>query len=451
MTTKRKIILGFGIMILLIGIVAGVGYFSLDKASSAFLNYRRLARVDVASSNALAETLSYTCSLRLFRLTKDTKNVDEAYANLDAADKLMDEIETLLRIQENLDLLKKVRKEVAEVRKLTGVLRDNQLKFLDLYQTTVRPNMREVGKNLVILIGISGAAGNSRAVQLEAEALELLAANRSATARFSENPDEEYSTAIRDNFLTMNAKLAEVDAEVVSSQGRAAMKALRAAFDPAEKAGQSMREFAAALNKEILTAVALNMDLEKSLRALSDSVSKARNVVGAEINAANANAQLFMIGASLAGILLGLLLAIVIILGIIRVLRDLSAFATATAKGDFSAQVHTHEKGEIGNMIESMKQIPAALGGILADYQVLEKRIEAGVLNARGEAAKYQGGFATLINGTNEILARLNMVIDSIPSPVAMLNKEAKIEYMNRAAMAVAGSDFQGKTCKQVF
>jgi methyl-accepting chemotaxis protein len=337
------------------------------------------------------------------------------------------------------------------VRELAGRLQEHQIKFGELYESSVRPNMQKVGSSLVALTGISGAMGNARAVQLEAEALELLTRIRAANARFAETAKEEDSATIRDYFLAMDKKLDEVAATLLTAEGHAAMQDLHAAYDPAEKATISMQEYATTLNQEIARAMRLNKEMENDLYALNASVTDTRTTVGDSLVASNASAQIFMIIASLAGLLLGLLLAVITVLGIVKVLKDLSLFAEATAQGDFTAQVRTRETGEIGAMIASMKQIPTVLGTILADYQDLEKRIEGGILNARGDASKYRGGFATLINGTNEILARLNTVIDSIPSPVLMLNEETKFLFMNKSGKDVAGSDYQGKTCKQMF
>jgi methyl-accepting chemotaxis protein len=102
-------------------------------------------------------------------------------------------------------------------------------------------------------------------------------------------------------------------------------------------------------------------------------------------------------------------------------------------------------------MAAAMQRIPRTLKAILNDYLQLEKEIEAGAIARKGDVGNYHGGFSVLVHGTNNILARLNTVIDNIPSPVTILDRHSRIEYMNNAAKEIAGADFGGKTCKEVF
>ncbi|GHV54381.1 hypothetical protein FACS1894206_07050 [Deltaproteobacteria bacterium] len=88
---------------------------------------------------------------------------------------------------------------------------------------------------------------------------------------------------------------------------------------------------------------------------------------------------------------------------------------------------------------------------MVAAYQGLARKIELGFITSKGNPAKYQGGFAALIEAINSIFDRFLTVIGNIPTPVVVLDKELKVQYMNSVAQEAAGSDFQDKTCKQIF
>jgi methyl-accepting chemotaxis protein len=88
---------------------------------------------------------------------------------------------------------------------------------------------------------------------------------------------------------------------------------------------------------------------------------------------------------------------------------------------------------------------------MLEEYKRMEKEISCGILTTAGKSVDFKGEFATLVSGTNHIIERLRTVIDNIPSPVVLMNNEAKFQYMNAVAQEVAGSDFRGKSCMQVF
>jgi CHASE3 domain sensor protein len=185
MTTKLKIIVGFSVMIVLVGVIAGIGNMGLNSAADSFDDYRRLARADVNSSNSLVELLSSTSSLRLFRLTRDPAHADEAMKNLDNMAEGLNSSESLLRLQANRDALKNVRAQMESIRKFTDEIKELTLRFEHEYRTVMIPLQRQVKADLIAMVKASSNAGNTRAVALEAEAMNVLAYNRSAISRFA--------------------------------------------------------------------------------------------------------------------------------------------------------------------------------------------------------------------------------------------------------------------------
>jgi methyl-accepting chemotaxis protein len=162
----------------------------------------------------------------------------------------------------------------------------------------------------------------------------------------------------------------------------------------------------------------------------------------------NQSAQEMMLAATIVGLIAGGLLAALIIFGLIRVLNGVSRFAVAIAEGAFQAQVASQEKGEIGHMQTALRQIPVVLQSILDDYHKLEKQIESGDLDAKADPSAYTGGFSTLVSGTNAILDRFLQILDGIPSPVLMMDKEHRLRYTNAIGRQLVGANYRGKACK---
>jgi len=142
--------------------------------------------------------------------------------------------------------------------------------------------------------------------------------------------------------------------------------------------------------------------------------------------------------------------SVAVTVSIIGSLAQLRRFAATIAEGDIQAQVDSREKGDIGELVASIRRIPAVLQSILNDYAKLEERIKDGELDALGDPAAYKGGFANLVENTNGILKRYIQVLENLPTPVVMLNKELKASYLNAIGRTVAGADYKGKTCKQL-
>jgi PAS domain-containing protein len=135
-----------------------------------------------------------------------------------------------------------------------------------------------------------------------------------------------------------------------------------------------------------------------------------------------------------------------VVRSVIRSLAALRSVATAIAEGNFETQADSLEKGDIGELMASIQQIPAVLRSIQSDYAKLENRIEAGELDALGDSSVYKGSFAKQVESTNVILKRFHQVLDNIPAPVMALNKDLKITYINTTGRELVGEDYKGKT-----
>ncbi len=154
---------------------------------------------------------------------------------------------------------------------------------------------------------------------------------------------------------------------------------------------------------------------------------------------------------TLCSILIGSLLVFFVVRPVVRSLDKGVVFASQIAAGNLDGTLDVNRNDEIGKLADALRTIPASLKEIIGEYQGLEARIGQGELNATGNADKFSGDFAMLIKGTNGILDRFRTVLENIPSPVVMLNKDLKATYLNMVARSVAGEDFQGKTCLQLF
>ncbi len=153
--------------------------------------------------------------------------------------------------------------------------------------------------------------------------------------------------------------------------------------------------------------------------------------------------------------IVSILLASLLIFLILRpVLRDINLgmrFAGQVAAGDLSGTLSVQRKDELGKLANALRAIPESLKRITEEYRVLEKNMETGRLDSTADASLFSGEFANLVQGTNAILDRFRLVVDNIPSPTVMLDKDLRIRYMNAIARELVRSDYQGKTCGEVF
>ena len=153
----------------------------------------------------------------------------------------------------------------------------------------------------------------------------------------------------------------------------------------------------------------------------------------------------------LCSILAGSVLVFLVVRPVVRALNKGVVFAGQIAAGDLDGTLDVRRNDEIGQLADALRSIPVSLKEIVTEYSGLETDFENGKLNATGDASKFKGEFAELVKGTNSILNRFRMVLENIPSPVVMLDKNLSATYLNNVAKELAGDDYLGKTCQQLF
>lgn len=186
---------------------------------------------------------------------------------------------------------------------------------------------------------------------------------------------------------------------------------------------------------------------EEPLTKMVIAVQAQLSDVFAGLNTIRNHTILLVIGSIIAGAIVVFLL----VRPVVSALQRGLTFAQQIASGDLDGELKVHNKDETGRLADALRAIPLELKKILTAYSDLEKAIESGHLKARGDASAFSGEYSTLVKGTNSIMDRYNMVLDAIPSPVVILDKSLKATYLNATATSIAGADYDGKTCEELF
>ena len=151
------------------------------------------------------------------------------------------------------------------------------------------------------------------------------------------------------------------------------------------------------------------------------------------------------------GIVLGLAVVFLIVRPVTNAVKKGALFAKDIAEGNLDSSLTIKRSDEIGMLANALRSIPSELKQIVAEYAQLEKAVEQGQLDAQADASRFKGAYANLVNGTNALVTRYRMILDYIPSPVIILSKDAKAVFLNTQAKSLAGDNYVGKTCGELF
>ncbi|MDR2696061.1 MAG: methyl-accepting chemotaxis protein [Deltaproteobacteria bacterium] len=447
MTTKNKIMFGFGGMVAIIALIAVLGYRTLDDAVSGYTEYRRYARTNVQLSDVQTAFNDAGIAMNVF-----LDGYNETYLKKALDDMVLVEkrLNTALGFMKNPQRIEKAQAARAKAQTYTaglGTLLAECKRMMDIFRTRVVPNRTTTEEARGLMTRNARRANSTGLLFLFTQMGSQLEDMRFAMGNFIRTRDAETGK-------TVMAKAAEVQATVgqmreFSRQPYTMFEAhgkLTSSFNAWADGLAALIEAGAAANAVLTEQRAIRAELTKTFDELNDAYDKEMNTIGPAVNASMLDGQKLLMGGSAIGLVLGVAAAFLIIIGLIKTLRETGVFARALADGDFKAEVKIREKGEIGALLDSMRQIPAVLQTILGDYQKLERQVEAGDLEAHGDVGAYKGGFAAMIAGTNSVLSRFLHIVESIPSPVIMMDKEYKVTWLNASGRSVCGADCKGKT-----
>ncbi len=448
MTTKFKIIAGFLLMVVLQGGIAFLGYMDVQRSSSGFMEYDRLARFNVYMSDLGTDTYSAAYNISQFITGRNPADMDQARASLAKAADEIKKSEEVVRKQDRKTALAGMSKDLAAFRGHMENIQKNVIAAYSQYMDKTMPSMRTMQQNLVDITKQARMANNLEALEDISAVWLGLSNTRSAISRFAESRSPADSARTREMLATIVSPLKELSAVLRTDEGRKLFASLNQSYASLNEAFTAMSNAALASSQAAKDLDQLLERLNKDIAALNSSVDAEMLAYGKAMLEDNAASQRQLLIASVAGVLLGIAFALFIILGLVRVLKQLGSFAGAIAKGDFSYNLAVREKGEIGAMIEAMKQIPAVLGQVISQGNSLAGNIVSGRFRDRLEVQSFSGSFADLAKAVNVVGDAYTGVMDSLPLPIMTCDKKNSILFLNRIAQSAIGGNYTNTQCK---
>jgi methyl-accepting chemotaxis protein len=451
MTTKRKIIAGFGFMVLLLCGMSTFSFQKLDIAMEAFSTYRRQARLNVLTSDMSTAMSDVLLEYNRFMRSYDPARIEDSVKNLNKIKKLAVEGSEITDIEARKRFFSDITQRAEPVDALLKSIQENTLAIHRIYDEEVRTAYASLSAALKAAEQEAAQTNNfvlSRHIILLWENTTLVL---SSLNNFKESLDARYAEELMKRLGDMKGNLDGLVGVLHRSEVRQLSAELLSAYNTLRAAVGTVTEKAAALERADGAMRNISKMVEDAIEEFSARINKEAREEAEHIREGNENTRTTVLAVGIAGILAGTLAAAFIILGLVRVLNNLAGFAKAVAGGDFTHQVSITEKGEIGSTVDAVRAIPAVLNDILDTYGKLARDIRYGRLGSKVDASRFSGSFATLINGTNNIIDTLRGIIDHIPTPVITLAEDTRVEYLNRRAQEIAGADGVGKTCGQLF
>jgi methyl-accepting chemotaxis protein len=451
MTTKLKIIIGCGLLVILLCGVSGFGYVTLRQSAQTLISYRGHADINTLCSDMATAVVGMLRHFNLFVSEFNPESMDRVSADMERYERLGNKARSRAATVDRQKTLDDFLRRGAQLKPQFKTMRDIVLELLGFYNDRVHPDYRNMDRILSELSEIAYKIGNIEILYRYARLRPEMAEASEALGFFSESLSQKSVDRAVGRIAVLREVFNDLKGTLTTEIGRKKFGELMITYERLVKNVATLQSIT--MKKDTVVrqvrdeAVSLNDNLDELSSRVDREADNESNIAVA----ANRSAENALLSASVAGLLAGTITALLIVVGMTGVLKKLSAFATAIAEGDFSYNVRIAEKGEVGDMVAAIRTIPAVLNEMVAVYEKLADDIRHGRIQSRADASRFRGGFATLINGTNTILNNLGSIIDRIPTPVLMLNRETKAVYLNLQAKEITGSDGVGRTCGQLF
>lgn len=400
-----KLYLGFGFVLLMLLLVAGVGFFTMEGIRVQMDKTEATSRIRQALSNASIARLQYGATFDNRHIAQNESHLKEMSAHIDAA-------RTLPWRPESVQALDDMAGRLSGYRKA----RDRMVERYD-FQEQTRANWDATSRNL--------EAGYADLTQ------RLLASVDAFSMDFGASAQEKADAAARleKEYATARYALRGLVIERTDQANRAVLEALDTLYGHTEALRAGLSETQQALVANILNdltayrkLVAAYMpatleakDANNAMQATATQLNTATQgladrIMAEEVQLLRDGLRNMLIIAGIA-IVLGGLAAWVIARQITRPLAQTVLVAERIAQGDLSGEIHTTRRDEVGQLLRAMR--------------TMQEFLVTTVTTVRQGVHEINGGAREIASGNTDLSSRSEEQAASLEETAASMEELA--------------------------
>lgn len=439
LSVKKKLLAGFGIVLLLLGGLGVVSFSTISQASDGFSTYRGWAINSNTLGRIQANLLETRLSAKNFIKSSELKYSDEFGDRFEKVHKFVDEAFENIKDKERHAQIEKVDNLSEEY----GIAFEKVVSLVQQRNKVLQEELVEVGED--VLVNNLMPLVNSGNVNASVVTQHLLFV-RLYTLKFLVDNNNIHINRVNKELTSAKKYATRLGRTDISAKLKRYENGVNTIVGIINKRNDIIRNKLDAIGPEI-ASITENIKLQ---------YKEHQDLLGPELQASNENGNLLVVIVGFFAILLGISFAFFIANAITKpivvvakrveqlqsvCITNLGEGLTQMAIGNLDAKVekatkHLNftQKDEVGEMARSIdKMITKAQAGIDA-YGTVRNKIEDlsdeaakliedaenGKLDNRGDANKFEGAYKDIISGFNSVL---DAVIDPIKDGILVLEK----------------------------
>ena len=119
---------------------------------------------------------------------------------------------------------------------------------------------------------------------------------------------------------------------------------------------------------------------------------------------------------------------------VIGPLNVAAEYVDRISKGDIPPRITDSYNGDFNEIKNNLNQCIDAINALVDDANMLAKAAMEGKLNTRADANRHFGDFRRVVAGVNNTIDRLVGLIDIMPAPAMIIDRDFNVTYMNKTA-----------------
>jgi len=412
MTVGKKIFLGFAGMLVLLVVVAGVGYYAISGASDGFGSYREMARDNDLASRVQSNMLEARLAVTKLRATEDLALVKDAQVQIKEAQDLIQ------KAQEDIQDPERAKKVAQAKSDLQGYVQgfDSLVAFMADEQKvnaeTLNVNGPAMTKALDDLAAASMRNKDAGTASAASQLLNTLLRARLDVNKFTANSDAKEADLARKELAAFKDGVAALDKLVTDAERRNLLASIaqerQAYADGFEKIVTAInggdRVFSETLNK-------LGPSIAQNLEDVKVSLKSRQDELGPQVQAANTRAIVIIICVSAASLLFGVLTAWLITRGIGNALRRIIEGLSSGAEQTASAASQVSSSSQ--SLAQGSSEQAAAIEETSSSVEEMSSMTKQNAANAQ-EAKNLAGTAKVSADHGSSAMERMSKAIEDI-------------------------------------
>ena len=419
LTIGKKMILGFGVVILLLGVIAVVGFLSNVAADQSIHRLNATTADTAVSADAMAAIFKKQATVKQYLLRPD----DEVLASYDrwheALQAALAEARSHFKSSERIAWLDQIEADVASYEEAFGRIREVVSESKRLREEVLSAKGSRAFREIQQAEQLLTDHGYGEQVAGVVPVLLDLANGRLFVNKFlatsSASYFEQASAALasaEDGFATVIQAISDPTVKPVLQAAQTDVQDYRAAFVSLH--GLTLERDALVSDK----LDRLGPEVVALLGQIQESLVEEGEAVTRDAEASVKTAELVIVVTSLAALVLGVTAALLMTRMIVRPIRRMLVGVARVRDGDLTPELKLDRSDELGELSTGLNIMILTMRRVIGDVQVASHEV---------------AGAATELAATSE---QVSVSMHSQTDRVTQIN--ASVEEMNRAVMDIA-------------